>query len=233
VSEHKVKTATAGDLMRTVLTWVVVACAACVVSTPASGQRYDTAAGYGAGAISFGAFNQGAGGRELALESGWLAHVFGEGYTGTGHLGWRVSGGYTKRPLTYGDATRNISTFLADAGLLYRPVVLERGTTISPFATVGIGGISYALGQTGRPVLVEDANVFYPGNDQRQWMITLGAGVDVLPTGFRFGDAPLGIRVDVADHVTVRSPFERFDSGRSGPIHNIRLGISLAGYGWF
>jgi hypothetical protein len=218
--------------MRSVQALLILAALA-AAPVPALAQRYDHAAGYGAGAISFGAFNADAGGNELALAAGWVAHLFGEGYTGEGNLGWRISGGFTKRPLTYADESRNVSTYIADAGLIFRPSALQRESSVSPFVTVGIGVISYALGQSGRPVLVEEANVFYPGNDQRQWMATAGAGIDVLPAGFRFGDVPLGLRFDVADHVTLRSPFETFDGNRPGPIHNIRFGVSLVGYGWF
>jgi hypothetical protein len=206
---------------------------ALVAAAPAAAQRYDVAAGYGIGAINFGAFNPGAGAADLALDPGWIVNLFGEGYAGGGHTGLRANVAFTKRPLAFAGDTRNISTWIADAGVVLRPIPLLETGTVSPFLALGGGVISYALGRTGRPVVIGEANVFYPGDAEQQWMATVGAGVDVLPPGARFAGNPLGIRLEVADHVALRSPFETLDGGRLGPIHNLRFGVSLVGLGWF
>jgi hypothetical protein len=204
-----------------------------LAAAPAAAQQYNTAAGYGAGAISFGAFNPGTGAAELALQSGWVVNLFGEGYGGRGHTGLRGNVAFTQRPLEFAGDTRNISTWIADAGVVLRPLPLAETGTVSPFVTVGGGIVSYGLGRTGRPVVIGESDVFYPGDDERQWMATAGAGIDILPGGIRFAGTPLGLRLDVSDYVVLRSPFETFDGERPGPIHNLRFGISLVGLGWF
>jgi hypothetical protein len=114
-----------------------------------------------------------------------------------------------------------------------RPLSLSEVGMISPFLTVGGGFIHYGLGRTGRPVVIDEANAFYPGDDERQWMGMAGAGIDIVPPGFRFADTPIGVRLEVADHMAFRSPFETLEGARLGPIHNLRFGVSLIGLGWF
>jgi hypothetical protein len=57
--------------------------------------------------------------------------------------------------------------------------------------------------------------------------------VDITPRGVRVAGTPLGLRFEVADHVALRSPFETLAGERPGPIHNVRVGVSLIGLGWF
>jgi hypothetical protein len=211
----------------------LVPCLLLAVAAPAAAQRYDTAAGYGVGAITFGAFNPGTGAADLALQSGWVANLFGEGYTAGGHLGVRLNGAYTQRPLAVAGTTRNINTWMVDAGVVARPLPLSPTGAISPFITAGGGFINYGLGRSGRPVIIGEANVVYPGDDERQWTAVAGGGIDIVPRGFRFSDTQIGLRLEVADHMTIRSPFETVEGRRLGSIHNYRFGVSLVGLGWF
>jgi hypothetical protein len=202
-------------------------------AAPAAAQRYDVLGGYGVGTMRFGAFNPGVDAAELALQPGLVVNLFGEGYSGRGHVGGRLNVAFSQRPLVFADESRDISTWIVDAGLVLRPLPLSEAGALSPFVTVGGGFISYGLGRTGRPVVIGDAEVRYPGDDEGQWMGMFGAGVDVTPPGLRLGGTPLGVRLEVADHVALRSPFETLEGARLGSIHNVRFGVSLVGLGWF
>jgi hypothetical protein len=206
-----------------------------LLAAPGAAQRYGTAAGYGVGNISFGAFNPDAGAEqvELALDAGPVFNVFGEGYTAGGYVGLRGSVAFTQRPLQWGEESRDINTWMVDAGVVLRPMPLSEGSVISPFLTGGGGVISYRLGRSGRPVFIDDSGVFYPGDDERQWMLVAGGGLDILLGGLRFSGTPLGLRVEAADHITLHSPFRTNDGERPGPIHNTRFSVALVGLGWF
>jgi hypothetical protein len=201
---------------------------------PVGAQHFNVVGGYGAGMINFGAFNPDAGeATELTLDPGLVFTVFGESLSAGGRAGLRLNGAFSQRPLEFAGDARNINTWLVDASVVLRPLPLAEGRLISPFVSAGGGVISYSLGRTGRPVVVSEANVVYPGNNERQWMLVGGAGIDVLFGDARLFGTPLGLRLEVANHVTLRSPFETFEGERLGPIHNLRFGASLIGVGWF
>jgi hypothetical protein len=204
-----------------------------VFAAPAGAQDHTTAAGYGVGFLRPGDLNPGAGGAGLAMDAGWVITAFGEAWYAAGdQLGARVNGAFTNRPLQIGEDTREISTWMLDASLIARLLPPNEANVINPFLSVGGGLVSYGLGRGGELVFPE-ANVSYPGDDQVQWALVGGAGVDLTPRGLRLGATPLGIRLELADHVVLRSPFRGPDGERLGPIHNIRAGISLIGLGWF
>jgi hypothetical protein len=203
------------------------------VATHAVAQDHTTAAGYGIGFIRPGALNPGAPGGELALDAGWVATAFGEAWNAAGgRMGARVNGAFTQRPLQVGEDARDINTWMLDASIIARLLPPLPDNVINPFLSAGGGLVSYGLG-SGGPLFFPDAGVTYPGDDQVQWALVGGAGLDITPAGFRLGANPLGIRLEVADHVVLRSPFRGEDGERLGPIHNFRAGISLIGLGWF
>ncbi|HSJ24312.1 MAG TPA: hypothetical protein VK929_06585 [Longimicrobiales bacterium] len=204
-----------------------------LMAAPAAGQDHNNAAGYGAGFLLPGAFNPGASGSELAMDAGWVATAFGEAWhVAGGRLGARLNGMFSQRPLQVGEENRDINTFAADASIIARLLSPTPGNAFAPFVSAGGGIVRYGLGR-GMELDFPEAGVTYPGDDEIQWALVGGAGFDILPAGFRVGGNPLGIRVEVADHVVLRSPFRGTDGERLGPIHNIRAGISLIGLGWF
>jgi hypothetical protein len=206
-----------------------------LAASPAAAQQFHTAAGYGAGNISFGAFNPDAGAEaaELALQSGPVFNVFGEAYQGAGYLGLRGNVAFTQRPLEFAGESRKINTWLVDAGVVLRPLPLRETSVISPFLTAGGGVISYGLGRNGRTVVIGESDVLYPGDDERQWMLVGGGGLDIIAGRLRVAGTPLGLRLEAANHVTLRSPFRTLAGERPGPIHNLRIGASLVGFGSF
>jgi hypothetical protein len=206
-----------------------------LAALPATAQQFHTAAGYGAGNISFGAFNPDADAEaaELALGAGPIFNIFGEAYGGRGYLGLRGNVAFTQRPLEFSGESRKINTWLVDAGVVLRPMPLTETSAISPFLTADGGVSSYGLGRSGRAVVIDDSDVVYPGDDERQWMLVGGGGIDIIPGRLRIAGTPIGLRLEVADHVTMRSPFQTLTGERPGPIHNLRIGASLVGFGWF
>ncbi len=199
---------------------------------PALAQDHNLTGGYGGGGISFGALNPGAGGTELTMDAGWLVTVFGEHWMGARRVGVRVHGGFTQRPLQVPEQTRDIATWMVDGTLLLRPLPAIEGRTVAPFLSLGGGIISYGLG-TGGEIAYPDANAVYGGDDEVQPTVVGGVGIDVLPRGVSLFGTPLGLRLEVADHVTLRSPFRDLEGGTLGPIHNIRFTAALLGLGWF
>jgi hypothetical protein len=204
-----------------------------LAASPSLAQDHTTAAGYGIGFIRPGALNPGAPGAELALDAGWVATAFGETWhVADGRMGARLNGAFTQRPLQVGEEARDINTWMLDASVIVRLLPPAEENVVNPFLSAGGGLVRYGLGR-GAQLFLPEAGVTYAGDDEVQWALVGGAGLDITPPGFRLGAAPLGIRLEVANHVVLRSPFRGADDERLGPIHNIRAGISLIGLGWF
>lgn len=205
-----------------------------LAAAPAAAQRYNTAAGYGGGYIDFGKFNPDSDeAQEIGLESGWIINVFGEGMHYGGHLGLRGNVGFTRRPLEFAGDRRDISTWMADASIVLRPVAMTPTRVVSPFVSVGGGLISYGLGRHRRVVVIPEANVQYRGDNEAQWTAVGGAGIDFALPRTRVWGTPIGLRFEVADQIVPRSPFRSLDGEHLGPIHNVRFSASLVGFGWF
>jgi hypothetical protein len=198
-----------------------------------AGPGYAIVAGYGAGYIQYGALNPGRGAPELALEPGWIVHGFVEGPAFGDLIGARLLGAFSQGPFEFDGASRSINTWLVDLTLVLRPFGLDGQGTISPFAVGGGGVITHGFGRAGRPVVIPEAGAMYSGDDQASWQLTFGGGIDIVPAGFAIGGTPVGIRIEAVDHMALRSPFTDLEGGRLGPVHNIRLGVSLVGLGSF
>lgn len=200
--------------------------------SPALTQDHNTVSGFGAGLVSFGALNPGAGGAELALDAGPVVTIFGEGWMYGGRVGMRLNGAFTQRPLQFGEETRDLATWMADVSLALRPLPAAEGRPVLPFVSAGVGAINYGFNQGPRRDF-PDSNAFYPGDNERQLTVVGGAGLDIIPGRVELFGTPLGLRLEVADHVALRSPLRGQEDERLGPVHNIRVGASLIGLGWF
>lgn len=200
-----------------------------LLAAPAAAQDHVAAIGYGAGGAWFGRFNEG-GGEELVLAPGWVAMGHVEGWRAGGWVGGRLGGGYTRRPLEGAGPEREIEVWLADASLLARLLPPARGRSLAPFASVGVGMIGYELGE-GVPVLIPSADARYDGDSERQWAAVLGVGAD-FHGRFAWSDVPIGFRLELADRITRRSPFERLDGDEYGPVHNVTLTLGVFGRIW-
>lgn len=209
---------------------LALALAFLLIGSPAGAQEHTAAIGYGAGGASFSAFNAG-GGAELALAPGWVATAHVERWRQAGVWGGRVAGGYSRRPLEGAGDDRDIELWFADLSLMARLLPPHARRKLVPFVAAGAGVVNYALGE-GIPVLIPDAHARYDGDSEREWAGTVGAGVDLLGL-VAWDDVPLGFRLELADRITRRSPFDRLlDSGGGdsyGSVHNVTLTIGVFG----
>ncbi len=213
----------------TVFTRILLApaLAVLVVVGEASPQAYRTAVGYGGGGVFVTPLNAGASGgaEELRLEAGWIMGAELEHRVGSGWLGLRLHGAYTQRPFALEGRTLGINMWLVDAGIVLRPSSPGRERGVSPFLGVGGGLVTYRFGR-GSPVEIEEANARYPGDNERQWAGVVGVGLDLGPV-LEIQETPLGLRLEVADHVAFRSPFDPISGERFDPVHNVRVTLSL------
>lgn len=192
----------------------------------ASAQAFRTAVGYGGGGVLITPLNAGAGDapRELRFQPGWIMGGEFEHRVGSGWLGLRAHGAYTQRPFELADRTLAINVWLADAGVVLRPFAPgSRG--VAPFLSAGGGLVVYRFGR-GAPVDIEDAMARYPGESELQWAGVAGVGLDIGPV-FEIQETPLGLRLEIADHLALRSPFVPLAGGRFDPVHNVRITLSL------
>jgi hypothetical protein len=210
------------EMKHTILAGAV---AGLLAAAPLGAQGYSGVVGYGGGAAWFGDFTES--GPALALDDGWLAHAQGEYFMAGGRLGARLGAAFTQRPFQAPDRARDINTWMFDAAATLRPLPLRRGSAVSPFLAAGVGVISYGFGE-GTPVEFEGADAVYPGDTRRQLTAVGGVGLDLVPR-FSLFDTPLGLRLEVADHVALESPFESLDGEAHGPVHNVRVTIGLIG----
>jgi hypothetical protein len=207
--------------------------AALAVAGPAAGQDHNVAAGYGIGIIQPGALNPGAGAAEASMDAGIVGTAFGEAWHMLGgRLGARLNVAFARRPLQLGEASRDISALAADVNIMARLLPPTGNGSFAPFVSAGAGVFSYGLGR-GAMVQYEELGAAYPGEGNVRFAVVGGAGVDIAPPQFRLGESRLGIRLEVANHIVLRSPFRGLEGERLGPIHNMRAGISLIGLGWF
>jgi len=191
-------------------------------ATPAGAQDYAGSIGYGGGGIWFGDLDEGG---TLALEAGWLADGHIECWYG-GHLALRAHAAFTQRPLRLPESSRTINTWLVDGGLLLHLLPAREGRSFAPFVSVGAGVVNYGLGRGRELALGEE--LVYPGDEDRQLAGTAGVGVDLLPAWTWF-NTHIGLRLEAADHLVLHSPFRSAAGEEFGPVHNVRLTLSLLG----
>lgn len=222
-----------GSSMRAFTLACFALAAALAVAAPAAGQDHNAAAGYGAGFLQPGALNPGATGAEASMEAGLVGTAFGEAWPLLGRrVGARLNVALSRRPLQLGEASRDISLLAVDVNVMARLLPPSADGVVAPFLSAGAGVLTYGLGEGGT-VTYEELGAFYPGEGETRFTVVGGAGLDIAPAQFRLGDARLGIRLEVADHMVLRSPFRGLEGENLGPIHNLRAGISLIGLGWF
>jgi hypothetical protein len=212
-------------------TTLLLAIAVVGASSPVAAQDYEWAAGYNVGGVWFSALNDGGGGgTELGLDAGWIVGLQFERWLGSGRLGMRVNGAITERPLTLPGQNRDIGVWVADADFMLRLMPADPERTFNMFVSAGGGMVRYKLGR-GDFINIGDANASYPGDDDPEWAIAAGLGMDFL-TSWRWDEQPIGIRFEVVDHYALESPFTPISGGDFSPIHNVRFVIGLfSGFG--
>ncbi|MGH7575056.1 MAG: hypothetical protein ACREM1_08010 [Longimicrobiales bacterium] len=212
------------------------ALAAALAAAPESGaaqQDYAWAAGFYGGGMWFSPLNDGGNApAALELDPGWVAGVQGEHWFSQlgGHVGMRVNGEMTRRPLPLPGETRDIGVWMLDAGLMVRLLPPTQSTRFNVFLSAGGGVVRYRLGD-GPPRTFVDANARYAGDEAARWAAVGGVGFDII-TGSWWDEQPVGVRVEAVDHMVFDSPFDPLDGETFSPIHNVRLAVGLlSGFG--
>jgi len=207
-------------------TSLVTAAALLAAAGDAAPQDFRTAIGYGGGAVAITPLNAGGqGAQELRFEPGWIVAAHIEHRFGIGWLGLRAHGAYTQRPLAIADSTLGINVWFADAEFVLRPFGAGGARGVSPFLTLGAGAIRYGLGR-GRAVEIVEANARYDGASENRWAAVVGLGLDIGPV-LELQETPLGLRLEVGDHIALDSPFKPISGPRFSPVHNVRVTLSL------
>ena len=204
------------------LVWIALALVALAAAPATSAQDFDGTIGYGGGGIWFGALDEGG---RFALDAGWLTDAHVERWYG-GRLGLRAHAAFTQRPLQLPGDTRDVNTWLIDGSALLHLLPPRADRAVAPFVSTGVGVVSYGLGEGRRVVIADD--MVYPGDSDRQIAGIVGLGIDFLP-GWNWWGNRVGLRLEAADHMATRSPFETAGGETFGPVHNRRLTLSLIG----
>ncbi len=202
-----------------------------VMAAPAAAQDYSSTVDYYGGAIFFGKWN-GSGSGTFAMQpsAGWVVGLQAEKWLGSGQLGLRFNTAYTKRPLSLPEGRdRNLAIGLGDVGLVLHLLPVSSGPTVAPYLSVGGGFVYYGLG-AGEPILFPTANAKYEGGGHLEPAAAGAFGIDI-PTGLRWDEDVVGVRLEVGDHVT-RSPLKPITGSDFSPVHNVRVLLGIfAGVG--
>lgn len=191
--------------------------------SPAIGQTYGSAAGWGGGVLINTGLNKGAASGdlvELKPDLTWLVSAHYDRWFGTGNVGVRARAGLSKPVLPWVQGDRAIRLLMADVGLLLRPVAPSAGKTVLPFLAGGIGLVSWGLG-SGPMTTFDGAGATYSGDESLDLAVSAGLGFDII-TPWRWGEGPLVVRIEGRDMIQLKSPFDPMnpDDSDFDMIHN-------------
>ena len=200
-------------------------------ATEVAAQDYRFAASYNAGGLWFTPLNAGAGDApDLKFHLGWIMGLQFEQWLGSGRTGWRLNGALSERPIDLpGGVSRDVGMWFTDFDLLLRLMPATPERRLNATVSLGAGLGRYKFGK-GDPLFLTSANASYDGDDGVFFVGTGGLSVDML-TGWRWDGDPVGIRVEVVDHMALESPFQPIGGGDFSPVHNVRFVIG-AFTGW-
>ncbi len=229
------------EMRRYLITALTVTILLAISTTAGQAQAYQSSAGWNAGVLFSTGLNDGAatgqGSVELKPDPTWLASLHYDRWFGGGNVGIRARGGFSMPTLPWTQGDREIQVYMADIGLLLRPIVPEGGQSFLPFVGGGVGFIRWGLGD-GPITTYEPAGATYPGEEGFDLVATASLGFDIV-TPWNWGEGPMIVRIEGRDHVQFSSPFEPAGSASSefGTIHNAAVvigfhtGIGLLGEG--
>lgn len=192
-------------------------------AAPLSGQ---VAAGWTVGGATLSELNSGAGAAvELKPPTGVVLGVHVDRWYGADErFAVRVQGAWQQPRFDWTQGERKIDAVSGDVSVLIRAITpqQEDAFEVLPYLALGFGGMWYDLGrgsETGYP----PAGSFHDGNSTIVPAAVFGGGVDLgLPIRW-FGN-PMRVRLEVADHYALYSPFRGLgDNDRLDAIHNLRF----------
>jgi hypothetical protein len=184
-------------------------------------------AGWSAGASHVTEMNPdaAAGAVEVSPGTGFVFGLFADRWIGTDQrFGVRAQASYQQPRFDWATGERKIDTGSVDATLLVRPVVPEDGSVL-PYLGLGAGAIWYDLGTTETDF--PQAGAFHDGRSRILPTGVVALGVD-FSAPFDWHRLPVSVRLEAADHITVRSPLKRVTDGeRHSAVHHLRFTIGL------
>ncbi|MGH7500912.1 MAG: hypothetical protein ACREL7_04060 [Longimicrobiales bacterium] len=217
-------------MIRSIAVALAFAASGAIATQNVQAQDYRFAASYNAGAAWFSPLNSGAGARsDVAFDIGWIMGLQFEQWLGSGRTGWRINGALTERPIGLPGGDRDVGMWFADFDLLLRLLPASPDRRVNATLSLGAGLVRYKLGD-GDPLFMTAANASYDGDDGPLFAPTGGLSIDVL-TGWRWDGDPVGLRLEVVDHVALDSPFQPIGGGDFSPVHNVRFVLG-AFTGW-
>ena len=192
-------------------------------ASPALAQGYKTAVGWNGGVLLPTSLNNGAvGGDVLDLkpDATWIVSGHYDHWLGAGNVGIRARAGLSKPTIPWVQGDREIRVYMADLGLLLRPIAPAPGKSVFPFIAGGVGLLHWGLGD-GPATTFDPAAVTYGGEEAFDLAISAGVGIDIV-TPWRWGEGPLVIRLEGRDHIQLSSPFDpaSAEDDDFGMIHN-------------
>ena len=214
-------------MRRTFIAALALTLFAFAFSSPASSQAYQSAVGWSGGAFFPTALNDGVvdGGDfvEMKPDPTWLLNVNYDRWFGGGNLGIRLNGGFTKPIFPWVQGDREIRVYMADLGILLRPVAPGPGKMVLPFIGGGAGFMNWGFGD-GPPTDFDPAGARYGGEESYDFVASAGVGVDFV-TPWVWGEGPMVIRLEGRDYMQFSSPFDPVfaEDDAFGMIHNFTV----------
>lgn len=208
---------------------VVLAAAAALSSTPARAQGYDTSVGWGGGYVQFAPYVESGAATptDIGLEGTWIAVAQAESWQLGRRVGVRLGAFYSHGDVTLPTGNRNAATFGVETAALLR-VVPPRAENFLSAYLIGGGGLTwFSMDDKGEDIIpISGSAVIYDADEARQFAALAGGGIEVLPD-WQLGDAAIGLRFEVVDHITFGSPFRPAESSDSEARHNLRFTVTL------
>jgi hypothetical protein len=218
------------DMRRVLIAALTIAGLGIGLTPEAQAQAYRSGVGWNGGILVNTSLNDGATGTELVdmkPDATWTVGVHYDQWFGSGNVGVRARGTFSKPTLPWVQGDREIRVYTADLGLMLRPMAPEAGRTVLPFISGGVGVTNWGLGD-GPATTFDPAGVVYGGEEGFDLVAAAGVGFDII-TPWRWGDGPLVVRLEALDHVQLSSPFEPVnpDDGDFGLIHNAAVVLGI------
>jgi len=206
----------------------------------ARAQSFQQGAGWNGGVLLSTSLNDGASGADLVdlkPDATWILGVHYDYWLGSGNVGIRVRGNFSKPTLPWVQDDRQIRVYTGDLNLMLRPVRPGPDKSVLPFVSGGVGIINWGLGD-GPATTYEPAGVIYDGDQKWDLVASAGLGFDIV-TPWSWGEGPLVVRLEAQDHIQFSSPFDPInpEDGDFSLIHNaavvlgIYTGIGVPGGG--
>jgi hypothetical protein len=211
---------------------LAASCLAVVAPEPASAQRPQYGTGLLFGASHIGPLNPDAAwlgeedSREILPTTGPLVAIHIDRWYGIRRrLGVRVQAAFQQVSFEWTTSKLRANVYSGDLSVLLRSAP-SASSVILPYLAGGVGGIWYDLDRLLDSHMPE-ADAYYNQNSGIRPAGVVAFGMD-LPSPWEWGRQPLRIRMEVADHVALDSPFRRIsDDVRHGLIHHIRFTVGV------